>query len=281
VTISFNWCCFNHNNSLSTFMQRLNCLKSLWNGRFSTVSSLLFTLRFLLFAFRTAFAIYVKQWYSFVTAQCSVLGKQAIKDREEYILICHSDNHVMCFGRWLFDHSKSFSSFLSSDMAFKAEYPLNRKAAKSISQPGSGFVSDPWMHYPNMFWFLSRVWENPDPNLFFSFLSCDFHLFSCDFFSLLSFEYRGSSCITSRFCGTYSHRHRMPLRPLVASSNYVEHRVLISCPSTPSLKRKRMITLCLNSKRGGKMRKVHDNHRRMALFSSSTANYDLGYQRTK
>lgn len=70
VTICFDWCCVSHSNSLSTFLKRLNCFQSLWNRRFSNVSSLPL-------AFRKTRAIEVKKCRSSVASQCCALGKQA------------------------------------------------------------------------------------------------------------------------------------------------------------------------------------------------------------
>jgi hypothetical protein len=52
-----------------------------------------------------------------------------------------------------FDYSKSCSLFLSSDMAFKAEYPPSPKAVKSVSQPGLGSGSglQQRIYYHNIF----------------------------------------------------------------------------------------------------------------------------------
>jgi hypothetical protein len=92
---------------------------------------------------------------------------------------------------------------------------------------------------------------------------------------------RGSSCMSLRPCRTYWHQRWTLWRLEASSPNCAKSLVWISFVSTPSLKRKRMITLCPKSIWHDEIRHVHESRRKLVSFSGSLTTSDLGYSETE
>jgi hypothetical protein len=87
----------------------------------------------------------------------AILMKYLIDYISMILFVSISDIEMMYSGRWFFEHSKSLSLFISSQMVFKGEYLQNSKVSRPAWWPWSG--PEQQIDFRNLFWFCPRKCE--------------------------------------------------------------------------------------------------------------------------